>query len=76
MEKGKSSVSRGSLRRRRKQRNNLQLSSLNTDQAHLLLLRTLIKETSTTVKPNAMLDSGATGKGFIDESFAHSNKLH
>ena len=22
-----------------------------------------------------MLDSGATGKGFIDESFAHSNKL-
>ncbi|OAQ57620.2 retrovirus polyprotein [Pochonia chlamydosporia 170] len=27
------------------------------------------------VKTNSMLDSGATGKGFIDESFAHHNKF-
>lgn len=27
------------------------------------------------VKTDSMLDSGATGKGFIDESFAHHNKF-
>ncbi|KJK73703.1 hypothetical protein H634G_11003 [Metarhizium anisopliae BRIP 53293] len=27
------------------------------------------------VKTNSMIDSGATGKGFIDESFAHHNKF-
>ncbi|KAJ6436324.1 mRNA 3 end-processing YTH1 [Purpureocillium lavendulum] len=35
----------------------------------------LIDDTSTSIKTNAMLDSGATGKGFVDESFAHANNL-
>jgi hypothetical protein len=53
----------------------MQLSSLQTDQAHLLLSCTLIEDASALIQTNVMLDSGATGKGFIDESFAHSNKL-
>jgi hypothetical protein len=75
MEGGKSLVSNGSRRRRRKKKDVLQLSSLHTDQAHLLLSCTLIEDASAPIQTNVMLDSGATGKGFIDESFAHSNKL-
>jgi hypothetical protein len=75
MESGKSLVSDRSRRRRRKKKDDLQLSSLNTDQAHLLLPCTLIEDTFTLIKTKAMLDSGATGKGFVDESFAHLNKL-
>lgn len=75
MEGGKSLVSNGSRRRRRKKKDVLQLSSLHTDQAHLLLSCTLIEDASALIQTNVMLDSGATGKGFIDESFAHSNKL-
>ncbi|KAM4064033.1 reverse transcriptase (RNA-dependent DNA polymerase) [Hirsutella rhossiliensis] len=34
-----------------------------------------IDDKSTSIKTNAMLDSGATGKGFVDESFAHDHKF-
>src|SRR6185312_11942985 len=69
-------VSNGSRRRRHKRKAALQLSSLNTDQAHLLLPCTVTEDSNMRqVRTNSMLDSGATGKGFIDETFAHTNKF-
>jgi hypothetical protein len=74
MEDGKSLVSNESRYRRRKKKD-LQLSSLDTKQAYLLLPCTLIKDNSTLIKTKSMLNLGATRKGFIDKSFAHTNKL-
>jgi len=41
----------------------------------LVLPCNLVEDASTPIKTKAMLDSGATGKGFVDESFAQTNKL-
>lgn len=75
MERGKSLVSDRSCRRRHRKKDNLQLSSLNTNQAHLLLPYTLIKDVSTPIKTTAILNLGATRKGFINKSFINLNKL-
>jgi len=76
VEGGKSLVSGGSRRRRHKKKADLQLSSLDTSQAHLLLPCTLTEDNNTiSIRTNSMLDSGATGKGFIDEAFAHTHQL-
>ncbi len=71
----KSLVSGGSRRRRRKKRPNLQLSSLDANHDHLLLPCTLTEDNTSSIRANSMLDSGATGKGFIDEAFAQNNRF-